>query len=190
MKRRKPTVTKFHSLVQPNASSSTSSKSTQKVASREESQKIYRPQILNVFEFNIPNEQTLKRSHSRQAYNRLRTSTIFQTLLAVGLVGLCVVLTIFRVFGTVSVIPLCAISMFVAQSITIRRPAGYLRNNEAHDACTLVAAHDNTMEWQIYTGDRGVVDTLVNKPMIILPEGKGVRMAATWFYYARVSFKS
>lgn len=107
-------------------------------------------------------------------------------MLTVGLVGLSIFLAIFGVFGTAVVVMLCAISEVVSQSIMIQRLVLYLENNEAHDACMLIAAHENAIEWHLYIGDREVVDTLLNKPMIILTEGMGVRIAALWFRCAHI----
>ena len=74
----------------------------------------------------------------------------------------------------------------MAWSITIRRPNGYLRNNEPHDACMLVASHNNAMEWHLFTGDRAIVDTLLNKPMFKVPTGRTAAIATAWFRFAHV----
>lgn len=42
------------------------------------------------------------------------------------------------------------------------------------------------MEWHLFTGDRGTVDTLLNKPMILLPNGTGTRIASLWFRCAHI----
>jgi len=50
----------------------------------------------------------------------------------------------------------------------------------------LVASHANATEWSLYIGDRAIVDTLLNKPMVYLPEGKQAQLAARWFAIARL----
>ncbi|KAI4194246.1 MAG: hypothetical protein LQ346_003722 [Caloplaca aetnensis] len=150
------------------------------------SQKISRPQILNVYKFNRTVAQQHKRAPLRQVLNRFRRSRLFQLLLACSLILLSVFFGIFGAFGTAAITLLCALSEIVSQLITIQRPLSYLQNNEEHDACMLVAAHANAMEWDLYTGDRAIVDTLLNKPMIVLPEPKKVRWGARWFRYANI----
>ncbi|KAF9641009.1 hypothetical protein BFW01_g12815 [Lasiodiplodia theobromae] len=80
------------------------------------------------------------------------------------------------------VLGLCGV---YAQSIDIQRPPGYLQNNEAHDACMLVATHQNALEWHLYIGDRGVVDSLLNKAMFMVPNQMGTKLAlVTWWLKA------
>lgn len=49
------------------------------------------------------------------------------------------------------------------------------------DASMLVASHDNAMDGSLFVGDRGIIDTLFNKPMSVVPENKAVHWAASWF---------
>lgn len=87
------------------------------------------------------------------------------------LVAGSIVLFLFGSYGT-AVIVLCAtISQGISESLKIRRPPGYLGNIEAplNGGCMLSSAHDNCSNWYLYVGDRGVVDYLLNKPMVIIP---------------------
>jgi hypothetical protein len=42
----------------------------------------------------------------------------------------------------------------------------------------LVATHQNASTWYLFVGDRGIIDSLLNKPMIRIPEQK---FTAIWF---------
>ncbi|KAG8409888.1 hypothetical protein J3458_018968 [Metarhizium acridum] len=56
------------------------------------------------------------------------------------------------------------------------------KSNEAFSyASMLVASHDNAVEWSLFMGDRGIIDTLFNKPMFIVPEHRAVHWVAPWF---------
>lgn len=182
LKKKKPNVIVLPTSRKPAISPSTSSEGNG--STKSEGKRKYRPQILNVYDFSKADKSGGR--HPGQAVNQWRTSIIFEVLLSISLVGLSVFLAIFGAFGTAIITLLCAVSKAVAQSITFERPVGYLKNNEAHDACMLVAAHENAMEWHLFTGDRGIVDTLLNKPMILLPDGKGTRIAALWFRCADI----
>jgi hypothetical protein len=41
----------------------------------------------------------------------------------------------------------------------------------------LVAEHENASTWHLFMGDRGVVDSLLNKPLLIIPRQK---LTAAW----------
>ncbi|KAI1754867.1 hypothetical protein F4782DRAFT_538900 [Xylaria castorea] len=90
------------------------------------------------------------------------------------LMSLAVLFALLGSYGSAALIVCTSVSQFVALSVTIRRPTAYLKNNETHDALHL------------YIGDRAIADTLLNKPMFILPEGRSVRLAACWFWFANL----
>lgn len=140
-----------------------------------------RSQILNVFNFC---------KASKDGENtpwKQRLDIYWQIFLIFVLLGLCAFFAVFGAYGTAAISLLCAISRGTAQSITFDRPSGYLKNTERYTACMLVAAHDNALEWHLFMGDRGVVDTLLNKPMIVVPEGKWTTIASMWFRVAHVA---
>lgn len=85
------------------------------------------------------------------------------------LVGLVVVLCLCGTFGTAALLLNGTITRIISCGIEIQRPPGYLENNENHKACMLVSSHKNASIWYLYIGDRGVVDSLLNKPMIAIP---------------------
>ena len=87
------------------------------------------------------------------------------------LLGVIALLVSLGLYGTTLAIFGGMVSKAVAYySIRPERPPGYLINNEPSDACMLVATHRNATTWYLYTGDRGVVDHLLNKSMIELRE--------------------
>ncbi|KIK69179.1 hypothetical protein GYMLUDRAFT_638453 [Collybiopsis luxurians FD-317 M1] len=65
----------------------------------------------------------------------------------------------------------CGLSSQIAcEYLKLRRPSGYLQNNEEHNACMLIGSHSNCSDWYLCIGDRSVVDCMLNKPMLMLPE--------------------
>lgn len=85
----------------------------------------YRPQILNVYDFSKVNNSAKR--HPRQVVQQWRRSIIFKILVSISLVGFSVFLAILGAFGTAVIALLCAISKGVAQSITLKKPIGYLK---------------------------------------------------------------
>ncbi|OTB04461.1 hypothetical protein M426DRAFT_73446 [Hypoxylon sp. CI-4A] len=183
MKKQRPAVTKIYASTAPSNSSTTSSVNIQEIKHNDEK---YRPQILNVYNFERLKGRRRRCSPIGRLLSQLRASRLSQALLVVGLLGLGVFFVLSDALGTAAVVFIRVISEVYIQSITVQRPIGHMKNNETHDAFMLVAAYENAMEWHLYTGDRGVVDTLLNKPMIVLPEGSKVHMAAVWFRCAHI----
>jgi hypothetical protein len=143
---------------------------------------IRRYQVLHVYHFT--RKQT--RISLRRRATRLWLSRPLQTVWLALLICLTVFLCLLGIYGTAAMVICTAVSQLVAHSIRIRRPFRYLKNREKHDACMLVAPHANATEWHLYIGDRGVVDTLLNKPMLAIPEGKSAHFAARWFLFAHL----
>ncbi|KAF2099166.1 hypothetical protein NA57DRAFT_76398 [Rhizodiscina lignyota] len=103
------------------------------------------------------------------------------SILLVSVLAMC------GAYGT-AVIVLCSmISQIAAKNTIIRRPPGYLQSNEScEDACMLMAPHQNAQEWTLFIGDRGIVDTLLNKPMIMVQDCRANSVAAAWFTAANL----
>jgi hypothetical protein len=113
------------------------------------------------------------------------SSKIANCIVFIVLCGISAIFGLIGAFGSAGLVLITAISRLVAWAIVIPRSAGYLSNNEKHEtACMLTASHVNAMEWSLYTGDRAIVDTLLNKPMVHFPEGKQAQLATRWFYFA------
>ena len=87
------------------------------------------------------------------------------------LLGLVVVLCLLGAFGSATIVLNGLISKLACRLLRVKRPLGYLENNEHHDACMLSAVHENAQTWYLYIGDRGVIDWLLNKNMLAPPPG-------------------
>ena len=76
---------------------------------------------------------------------------------------------LFGLFVTSTAILSSALLKLCRQFILVNRPSTYLLNNETRHstACMLVGIHQNASTWHLYIGERGVVDSLLNKPMIM-----------------------
>lgn len=142
-----------------------------------------RCQTLHVFRFN---QSANKGARAHHIIWKLEESLSFQlTCYLIPLVA-SVLLVLVGAFGSASITFCCAISRAMSRSETIYRPPGYLENNEKHDACMLVASHQNATEWNLLVGDRGVVNTILNKPAFMIHESRLTYMVAWWFRVAHV----
>ncbi|KAK8068839.1 hypothetical protein PG994_005455 [Apiospora phragmitis] len=143
---------------------------------------VRRWQVLHVYRL----YRTPRRHSLGDRISVLRLSLPGQLVCFVALLGVAVVLCLFGCFGSAALIACTSVSELVAMRVPIRRPSTYLKNMEAHDACMLTAPHENATEWHLYIGDRGIVDTLLNKPMFVVPEGRSAHLAARWFWSANL----
>lgn len=100
--------------------------------------------------------------------------------------GLAVFFFLFGCYETFAIVISSTVSKVVAHNVQIHRSSIYLKNNERHHAWMLVAAHENATEWHLYFGDRGVVDSLLNKQMFIVPTGRRIKLFAHWFWVAHL----
>lgn len=101
------------------------------------------------------------------------------------LVGLVVVLCLLGAFGSAAIVANGLVSKLVCRLLRAERPSCYLENNENHEACMLSAVHENVNTWYLYVGDRGVIDTLLNKTMLSSPSASRIFMV--YFRLAHVS---
>lgn len=143
---------------------------------------IRRFQTLRVYRFYYKQRPGTPRRH----LNQLWLSRTCRNLRFTLLIAVAVFLSLFGAYGTAAVLLCTSISELVAQCIQIPRPSSYLKNTETHDSCMLVASHQNATEWHLYIGDRAIVDTILNKPMFIVPEGGSAHLAASWFRFAHL----
>ena len=106
----------------------------------------------------------------------LMVSRLGKVLYHLILVGLFVVLCLLGAFGSAGIIANGLVSKIVCMLLRTERPPGYLENNEHHEACMLSAVHENANTWYLYLGDRGVVDSLLNKTMLSCPPASRILM--------------
>ena len=100
------------------------------------------------------------------------------------LVGLMVLLCLLGAFGSAAIVLNGLVSKLVCRILYVKRPSGYLMNNENHDACMLSAVHENAQTWYLYMGDRGVIDWLLNKTMFATPSAS--RLQVIYFRLAHL----
>ncbi|KAI1204977.1 uncharacterized protein F4807DRAFT_444586 [Annulohypoxylon truncatum] len=86
--------------------------------------------------------------------------------------------------GTGVILLIGAVSHYCAQHVQIKRSPLYLRNREVHQGCMLVAAHENATIWTLYLGDRGMIDSLLNKPMVEICKTNPIVL--NWFQFAEI----
>lgn len=108
-----------------------------------------------------------------------RIQVVVQLLLAVGAGALLLSL---GCIGTGVLLLIGGVSHSCAQHVEIQRSALYLRNREVHSGCMLVASHENATIWTLYLGDRGMIDSLLNKPMVEIR--KANPLIVYWFRFA------
>ena len=135
--------------------------------------------------------------HVIRVYRKSRTRTLKGALLILMisrlvklcyhlfLVGLVIILCLLGAFGSAAIIANGLVSKVVCRLLRSERPFGYLENNENHGACMLSAVHENANTWYLYLGDRGVIDSLLNKPMLSSPSAS--RISMIYFRLAHVS---
>lgn len=143
---------------------------------------VRRPQILHVYQL----YQQPRRRSLRQRIDQLRLSVPGRMVWFPLVLCVAVFFCLLGSYGSAALIVCTSVSELVALGVTIRRPALYLENNENHDACMLVASHENAIEWHLYIGDRAVADTLLNKAMFAVPEGNLPNLASRWFWFANL----
>jgi hypothetical protein len=162
-------------------SSSTTSRSMQsKDVDAVKASVFSRPQVLHVVNCSRQNSKI-------PIYARLRhalQSTLAEILWLLTLLGLVIVLCLFGSYGTANVVLSGGTSKIMCKFLPIRRPPGYLQNNESHNACMLTAIHENASTWYLYRGDRSVIDWLLNKTMIAMPRSRSTKILYYYFRFA------
>ena len=141
-----------------------------------------RYQTLHVIEFG---RQKLISSYEWYSFvDQVAESHAFNVTRLLLLLGIVVVLCLCGIFGTAVVVLIGVATQIVCQFLKVQRPPGFLDNNENHSACMLLGSHQNSATWYLYIGDRGVIDSLLNKPMFSIPSyGKFFEY---WFRFAHV----
>jgi len=115
--------------------------------------------------------------------DKLLSSTLFTAAIFVLKSGLAVMFILLGIYGT-AVILLCSLNtQLVTRAAKVDRPSAFLGNNENHDAYMLVATHQNSSVWYLFVGDRGIVDSLLNKTMVVIPQQLA---AARWLRAAHI----
>ena len=144
--------------------------------------KFRRHQTLHVF--HLSSQSTHERRFTW--LKSISSSRVLSSVMQVLLVALIAVLILAGAYGTAIILSISLVTSGLcgAAKLKIQRSPGYLRSNEPGDGCMLVSIHQNANTWQLYTGDRGIIDTLLNKTMITFSGHTG--LLSTFFYVAHV----
>lgn len=86
--------------------------------------------------------------------------------------------------GSGTLLVIGGLSHCFSQMVEIKRSPLYLHNRETHQGCMLVASHDNATIWTLYVGERGLIDSLLNKPMVEI--GNTHPLILNWFRFAEI----
>jgi hypothetical protein len=139
-----------------------------------------RPQVLHIINCSRQNSKLSTYGRLCHAFQ----SPLAEFLWLLTLLGVVVILCLFGSYGTAHVVLSGGTSKIMCKFLPIQRPPGYLQNNESHDACMLTAIHENASTWYLYRGDRSVVDWVLNKTMIVIPQSRSTRIL---YYYFRLA---
>ena len=107
-------------------------------------------------------------------FSQCGTSQCGEILYTVLLVSTAVMFCMLGAYGSAAVVLSGVVSKTACRFLRAERPAGYLENNENHEACMLSSVHGNASTWYLYIGDRGVVDWLLNKTMLSTPSAGAI----------------
>ncbi|KAL4891364.1 hypothetical protein BDV59DRAFT_68321 [Aspergillus ambiguus] len=125
-----------------------------------------------------------KRARTSGMLQRPWTHRLQLTAQLLLVIGTGAVLLSLGCIGTGVLLLIGSISHFCSQYVEVRRSPLYLRNREVHEGCMLVAAHENATIWTLYLGDRGMIDSLLNKPMVEI--SKASPLILNWFRFAEI----
>jgi hypothetical protein len=100
---------------------------------------------------------------------RLCSHVAIQVLIFIVLLGVSAISCLFGLYGTGAAVLSSALFHLCRQFIRINRPDTYLLNNERDNnaGCMLAGIHQNASTWYLYIGERGIIDSLLNKSMIL-----------------------
>jgi hypothetical protein len=89
--------------------------------------------------------------------------------------GLCLslaaILCLSSAFGTAGIVLSGGVSRLLCRLLPLGRLVGFLVGNEPPDASMLTAIHVNASTWYLYQRERGPIDWLLNKTMVLLRPG-------------------
>ena len=130
-----------------------------------------RHQTLHLIQYTVTSK---RRNHNRPSdlpYPSSRTLRLLtESALILLLVASAAICLLFSLFGTAASVLTSLFLRLTCYFINVRRPPAYLTDNEAGNiisGCFLLSIHQNASTWYLFTGPRGIVDHLVNKPMVL-----------------------
>lgn len=160
------------SISEEKSSSSTTEKSRTSAQGTSQTTKVLpvanghrRFQTLHLLQFH---RQPVKRSWVTKI-DVFLTSPLWESFTFVFLIGIVVVLCLLGLYGTAIILLCGALSQASCRAFKVHRPSQYLEANEQEqESFMLVGLHQNTCTWYLFTGDRAIVDTLLNKTMVAI----------------------
>jgi len=153
-----------------------------------DNRKIYgRRQILNVIDVQRQGSYASSGQapiNASRSMGRPRWLWIPEFILTAGGAG---VLASTGCMGCAALLLIGAVSRICAFKTKIGRPPTFLQNRESYEGCMLVAIHDNAAVWTLYRGERGLIDSVLNKPMVAhFRPTKISNFVHGWFRFAEV----
>jgi hypothetical protein len=121
-----------------------------------------RRQLLKVITVNSVGTQP----NQKQMLRKLLKSKYWHAMELVFVLALAGFLLSLGFLGSGALLVIGALSRFCSQNVRFDHSDLYLRNREVHEGCMLVSLHENTTSWTLYLGHRGLIDSLLNKPMV------------------------
>jgi len=153
-------------------------------------QEFKRQQTLHVLFFSRKVQKPTYLQHKLEALHSFLLSPTAEIIRLLSLLSCTVILFLFGLYGTAAAVLTSCISSLLSLLISLPRPATLLGNNlegSQHFGSMLFGPHQNCSTWYLYTGDRGIVDGILNKPMLVRTHArKTVRAYACWFGCAHV----
>jgi hypothetical protein len=124
-----------------------------------------RKQTLHVLRFSKKEDgEQPRRRRRRQSERSIGCAEIFVAA------GLTVVLAITGNYGSGALVFLAGITRSLSRSVVLERPESYLHcGDDQRQRCILTGPHENASTWHLFLGDVSVIDTLLIKPMVIVP---------------------
>ncbi|RJE20380.1 hypothetical protein PHISCL_07276 [Aspergillus sclerotialis] len=128
-----------------------------------------RYQTLHVLRFSREGNRNADRQCDKQMLVQKHLHRVCELVLALALTAAAAVSVVFGLYGTAVSLVTGIVARTTCRLIVLQRSSLYLHDNEEGkmDGCMLSAIHQNASTWYLYTGDRGVIDGLLNKPMVM-----------------------
>ncbi|KAA8910083.1 hypothetical protein FN846DRAFT_760591, partial [Sphaerosporella brunnea] len=126
-----------------------------------------RKQTLHVLSFTKKASATCPPHLHRQDERREQSLAVAETFIALFLTA---ILILTGNYGSGVLVLLTGITRTLSRSVVLERPESYLASDdEQRQRCILAGAHENASTWYLFLGDVSLIDTLLIKPMVIVP---------------------
>ncbi|KAL9625870.1 MAG: hypothetical protein Q9160_000190 [Pyrenula sp. 1 TL-2023] len=131
-----------------------------------------------------------RRRQAARPWEKLLFGSLDYLLSLFFLPAVAIVTAIAGAYGTAVILSTSLLTRVICHILQLQvcRPPGYMSNNESGEACMLMAIHQNANVWNLFVGDRGAIDTILNKTMISFQSRgpRSLRFLAFWFRFAHI----